>query len=100
MGNIKILENIRVQYIGKKGIITKFIKEIYLLTEKEKKSQGEYLNNILKEINKKIIEKKDKIVKSELSNNISKEYIDISTPIYNTSIKGSIHPISQGMNEL
>lgn len=98
--DLKSLENIRVKYIGKKGILTNLIKKIYLLSENQKKIQGKYLNQTFKKIHSKIIEKKEIIEKKIVVENISKDIIDISTPIYETKLKGTIHPISQGIHEI
>merc|ERR1712154_178120 len=91
---------IRIKYVGKKGEITKLIKQIYLLSTKEKITYGKNLNQLLKTINQYILNKRDSIKKNLISKNITNESIDVTIPVYNTHSKGMLHPISQTLHEI
>ncbi len=93
------LENVRLSYLGKKGIITQQMKGLGSLSDSEKKIVGKNLNDLKNFIQEKISQKKYSIESSLLNNKISKEKIDLSLPPRNYQT-GKIHPISQTIEEV
>ena len=53
------LENLRVEYTGKKGHITGLMQEMKNLTPEEKKTFGQMVNVLKDEVNEKITEKRE-----------------------------------------
>ncbi len=87
------LEKIRVEYIGKKGFVTDLLKEMKSLSNEEKKSFGQEVNALKNEVNEKIAEARQELIKKEIEkeNNRMPEF-DISMP---PKIgRGSYHPIT------
>ena len=64
---IEKLNNIKVEYLGKKGIITELNSMIKELKPEEKKEFGMKVNELRTAFNTKF-EEKDKIIKEELLN--------------------------------
>lgn len=95
--NINSLNDIKVEYLGKKGIVTSLLFNIASLTIEEKKEFGKLVNIAKKEIDEKITIKRDELVEIELNQKLLNEKIDISYPV-DTKI-GSIHPIEQVIDE-
>ena len=87
------LDALRVEYLGKNGLITGLLKEMKNLSVEEKKTFGQEVNILKTEatdaIAAKIEEMKAKEIKAEIN---SMPDIDISTPA-NLS-RGSYHPIT------
>ena len=88
------LEKLRLYYLGKKGLIPEALKGLGSLSIEEKKSKGQELNIIKKEIEEGIKNQRTEIENIEISNRINLESIDVTLPP-NISEKGKIHPISQ-----
>ena len=88
------LEKIRLYYLGKKGLIPEALKGLGSLSIEEKKSKGQELNIVKKEIEDGIKNQRTEIENIEISNKINLESIDVTLPP-NISEKGKIHPISQ-----
>ncbi len=91
--NMTDLDALRVEYLGKNGLITGLLKEMKTLSVEEKKTFGQEVN-ILKDeaaqaIASKIEELKAKEIEAEIS---SMPDIDISTPA--NLDRGSYHPIT------
>ena len=91
--NMADLDALRVEYLGKNGLITGLLKEMKTLSVEEKKTFGQEVN-ILKDeaaqaIAEKISELKAKEIEAEIS---SMPDIDISTPA--NLDRGSYHPIT------
>ena len=93
------LENIRLKYFSKKGLITEQMKNLGQLSLDEKKDLGNKLNKIKKIILDQIEEQKIQIQSKNIEEKISKERIDITLPSRNFE-SGRIHPISQTIEEV
>jgi len=53
-----ILENLRIKYLGRKGIINKLFEEIKTLPKEKRREKGQKINEIKKEIETLIDRKK------------------------------------------
>ena len=85
------LEKLRLYYLGKKGLIPEALKGLGSLQIEEKKSKGQELNIIKKEIEEGIKKQRTEIENIEISNSINLESIDVTLPP-NISEKGKIVP--------
>lgn len=87
------VDQIRVEFLGKKGKITEILKGLKDLSVEEKKEVGKIANDVKVElenrINNAIEEINNKIIEEELK----KENFDITFPGYEDK-KGSLHPIT------
>ncbi len=87
------LEKIRVEYLGKKGLITDLLKDMKNLTPEEKKTFGQTVNVLKEEVSDMISEKREEIKQKEIElENSRMPDFDISVPA-NLS-RGSYHPIT------
>ncbi len=88
------LESLRVQYVGKKGILTSEMKSLSTLNDEEKKEKGKYLNSIKIFLDVELKKKKELIENILIDEKLNKEKIDLTLPSRNYKT-GKIHPISQ-----
>jgi len=90
---VEALEQVRVDYIGKKGLVSELMKEMKNLSHEEKKTFGQLVNELKNEVNEKINEKRKELeLKAiELENSRMPEF-DISMPA--NLERGSYHPIT------
>ena len=88
------IEKLRIEYLGKKSLISLEMKSLSRLSIDEKKIKGQELNIFKSFFETELLNKKNNIEKNELSEKLEKEKIDTSLPPrdFNT---GKIHPISQ-----
>ena len=91
--NIEELEQLRVEYTGKKGYITELMKEMKSLSNEEKKEFGQAVNVLKNEVNDILTSKRKEMEQKaiELENSRMPEF-DVSIPA-NLS-RGSYHPIT------
>ena len=93
------LMNLKSNYLGKKGEITKLAANIKNLSVEEKKEVGSKLNLLKKEA-ELLISEKFKFLKNEIINKkLESEKIDITLPQKESNL-GSIHPITQILDEV
>ncbi len=91
--NVADLENIRVKYLGKKGSVTDLLKEMKNLSNEEKKTFGQKVNELKNEVSDKITEKMDDLKKKELEKELNAmPEFDVSMPP--ALDRGSYHPIT------
>ena len=90
---MEALEAIRVEYLGKKGLVTELLKDMKNLSPEEKKTFGQAVNVLKEEVTAMIGEKRERIKQAEIEreNNLMPEF-DISTPA--NLARGSYHPIT------
>ena len=99
--SIDSLENVRIKYFGKNGVVNRKLKQISKLNNQEKREIGKKLNEFKSSFFKKVELKKTSIKKQLISTQLKKESIDISLPGRESSfVDAKIHPISHTMNEI
>ena len=93
------LESARVQALGKKGRITDLMKTLGKMDPEERKTTGAALN-VLKDEIAALIAKQEKALKQQvLEQRLATETMDVSLSV-RPEARGTIHPISQTMEEL
>ena len=87
------LERLRVEYIGKKGLVTELLKEMKSIPNEEKKAFGQAVNQLKNEVGNKLSEKREMLEKLELERELnSMPEFDVSVPA--DLSRGSYHPIT------
>ncbi|HOQ33717.1 MAG TPA: phenylalanine--tRNA ligase subunit alpha [Candidatus Hydrogenedens sp.] len=94
-----ILEQIRVEFLGKKGKITEVLKKLGSLLPEERPKVGSIANEIKEIITNNIQKQYQIVLEKELQKKIEKEQIDITLPGRTQGI-GHMHVINQVMNEI
>tara|TARA_B100000579_G_scaffold375066_1_gene339667 strand:- start:60 stop:1106 length:1047 start_codon:yes stop_codon:yes gene_type:complete len=93
------LENLRLKYLGKKGLISIEMKSLASLSIEERKTKGQELNIIKSLIETEIEKKKNDIERVQINEKLQKEKIDTTLPPRNFE-SGKIHPISQTLYKI
>lgn len=76
----RILEELKVKYIGKKGKLTELSRAMGSLSPEERPAFGQKLNNLRKQL-EEAFEKKEKEIKERLlSERLESERIDVTIP--------------------
>jgi phenylalanyl-tRNA synthetase alpha chain len=88
------LEVIRLEYLGKKGLLPAEMKLLGKLAIDQKKIKGQELNKLKTFIEVSINDHKILIENAELEQKLKNESIDVTLP-HTEEITGKIHPISQ-----
>jgi phenylalanyl-tRNA synthetase alpha chain len=89
-----ILENLRIKYLGRKGIINKLFEEIKTLPKEKRREKGQKINEIKKEIETLIEYKKNELKKTQ-----KEEFFDSTLP-GKPYPKGSLHPLTYVIEEI
>ena len=92
--NLQEVEIIRLEYLGKKGLIPSEMKLLGKLSEDERKLKGQKLNKLKTLVEETISNQKTHIENEEIEKKLKKENIDVTLPQLEIA-NGKIHPISQ-----
>lgn len=93
------LNNVRIKYMGKKGIISLLNKVLGSLSPEERPKMGETIQNLRNNFESKWIEKSNSIKKALKDATLSQEYIDVTLSSYPFN-KGSLHPVKKIYDEI
>ncbi len=93
------LEDLRIAYLGKAGVITLAMRQLANMDLEQKKAFAKELNQIKENITSIIEEKKASLRAKALEEKLNSQQIDTSLPFRPREI-GKIHPISQAILEL
>ena len=93
------LEDIRITAFGKKGTITGLMKSLGSLDPDKRKEAGQLLNAIKEEVASAIDVRKVTMEDAALETQLHRDRVDVTLPVRPES-NGSIHPITQTIDEL
>jgi len=97
--NIKELEVWRVRYLGKKGSLTKVLRNLASLPLDERKAVGALANEVKAKLEDSLEQKRRLLGEARLITAASKEQIDITLP-GRPFPQGRLHPITQTLYEI
>ena len=93
------LNDLKVKYNGKKGLISELSSGMGSLTIEEKKEFGKILNDLKNESNEMIENVTKKLELEELENRLKNDCLDITLPSTKL-VSGSLHPLTRVINEI
>lgn len=97
--SLEALEALRIEYLGKKGLVTEQMQTLRNLPEAERKSFGARVNQVKEALNAALDEKKATLETAALSQKLASEAVDVTLPV-RFQAKGAVHPISQVIDEV
>lgn len=97
--NLKLLDDVRVQYLGKKGQLTEYLKTLGKLSPEERPLAGQKINAVKEKIQSLLEVRTAELEKESIEKQLASESLDVTLPGRFNSI-GSIHPITKTFNDL
>ena len=95
----KMLDDVRVGALGKKGQITELLKTLGSLPMEERIALGKQVNQAKAELETMISAKKEELENKLLDEKLKKEVVDITLPC-RPETQGRIHPVSKVYEEI
>ena len=94
--NLDDLDQIRVDYLGKKGELTSLLKTLGTLPAEERKSVGQDINIAKREVQQAIELRKQSLEVAKLNARLASEKIDVTLPGRGQQA-GGLHPVTRTM---
>jgi len=97
--DLKSLDQVRVAYLGKKGILTEKLKELGRLSDQDRPAAGKVINEAKQQVQELLSQKKQALETEQFSGKLATEAIDISLPARGQQT-GSLHPVTRTMRDI
>lgn len=98
-GTLETLEAVRVSALGKQGSVSALLKTMGGMSPEERQTQGPIINGLRESITSALAAKKAELETADLNRRLATERIDMTLPAPDAP-RGTIHPVSQVMDEL
>ena len=93
------VEALRVEFLGKQGSISALLKTLGKMSPEERQSQGPMIQGLRAAVQDALTHRREALEAAELEARLASETLDLTLPAPD-SPKGSVHPVSQVMDEL
>lgn len=93
------LDQVRVDYLGKKGQITALLKTLSKLTNEERPAAGAKINEAKQQVQKAIQDKKQDLEQQAIDSKLASETIDVTLEGHNKT-RGGLHPVTQTLKRI
>ncbi|MGO3800745.1 MAG: tRNA ligase subunit PheS family protein, partial [Vibrio casei] len=97
--SVAVLEDVRVQVLGKKGELTLQLQSLGKLPPEERRSAGQEINKAKGLVQQAIAARKEALQRAELEAKLAAETIDISLPGRRIE-NGGLHPVTRTVERI
>lgn len=97
--NVQALDQVRVQYLGKKGDITARMKQLGSLSAEERPKAGQAINEAKQQVQQAIELRRQTLEQDRLNARLAEETLDVTLPGRKISA-GGLHPITRTMQRI
>jgi len=98
-GEVAALEQARVHYLGKSGLLTAQLKQLGGLPKEERPAFGEAINRAKRELEQLIEERRSLLEAAALQRRLAGERIDVTLPGRGLG-QGGLHPVSRTLKRI
>ncbi|RDV27493.1 phenylalanine--tRNA ligase subunit alpha [Alteromonas aestuariivivens] len=93
------LDQVRVEFMGKKGHLTELLKSLGKLSAEERPAAGQKINQAKQQIQQAIHAKGEALRSAEMNSKLAEEAIDVTLP-GRTTVPGNLHPVSRTIERI
>ena len=97
--SIDALETVRIEALGKQGWVSQLMKTLGKMTPEERQVEGPRIQGIRTRVADAIADRKVALEAAQLAEKLASERLDLTLPAPSAP-RGSVHPVSQVMDEL
>ena len=97
--DIPALEQIRVEYLGKKGSITELLKSLGAMDPEQRKQAGAEINELKQQVQDALNTRRDLLQHAQLAQKLAQEQIDVTLPGRMLET-GGLHPVTRTIERI
>lgn len=97
--DVKALDQVRVDYLGKKGALTAQLKNLGQLSAEERPAAGAKINEAKQQVETVLREKKESLENAALEAKLAAESIDVTLPGRGQQ-RGGLHPVTRTLQRM
>ena len=94
-----VLDDVRVLYLGKKGLLTRQLKQLGSLPPEDRPAAGQAINRIKQQVQQAIDARRDQLQGAALDAQLAGEAIDVTLPGRGQS-SGGLHPVTRTLRRI
>ena len=94
-----VLDDVRVQYLGKKGLLTQQLKQLGGLPPEQRPAAGQAINRIKQQVQQAIDARREQLQAVALDAQLVQESIDVTLPGRGQST-GGLHPVTRTLQRI
>ncbi len=98
-GNLQTLDQLRVNYLGKKGLLTEQLKKLGTLPHEQRREAGQEINKAKQSVQAEIESRRKILEQIELAARLASETIDVTLPGRGQTL-GGLHPVTRTMQRI
>ena len=91
--DLLVLDQVRIQYLGRKGMLTAQLKQLGTLPANERPAAGQAINHAKDTFLQSIIRRRNVLEQKQLQEQLSSEHLDLTLP-GKGQISGGLHPVT------
>ncbi|HWQ94874.1 MAG TPA: phenylalanine--tRNA ligase subunit alpha [Gammaproteobacteria bacterium] len=93
------LEQLRVKYLGKKGVLTEYLKSVGGLAPELRPQAGQAVNQIKETVNQALVARLTVLEDAELEARLGSETLDVTLP-GRGQVTGGLHPVTRTLQRI
>ncbi|MCH8498546.1 MAG: phenylalanine--tRNA ligase subunit alpha [Marinobacter sp.] len=97
--SLQVLDQIRVDYLGKKGVLTQQLKSLGQLSPEERPAAGQKINDAKEQVQGVINARKHALETAALDQKLASESIDVTLPGRGQDL-GGLHPVTKTLQRI
>ena len=97
--DVKTLDEVRVQYLGKKGHLTQLLKGLGKLSNEERPAAGARINEAKEAVSEVLNARKAELENTALESKLAAETVDVTLPGRQAEV-GGLHPVTKVMERI
>ncbi len=98
-GDLKALDEVRVKYLGKKGLLTEQLKQLGKLPADQRPQAGQAINVAKKQVQQAIEARKEALQNAALAEQLASERVDVTLPGRGHGA-GGLHPVTRTLQRI
>ncbi len=91
------VEHIRVQYLGKKGALSEYLKSLGQLPQNERPAIGQAVNGAKQRLEEALRERRHDVLAAQERAQLAAEYVDVTLPGRTSTGGGGLHPVTRAL---
>jgi phenylalanyl-tRNA synthetase alpha chain len=97
--DLQALEQVKVEYLGKKGLITSQMKQLGSLPKEQRPEFGQKINVAKQSVQQALDARKEQLDQARIAEQLEKETIDVTLPGRDAAL-GGIHPVNRTLERI
>lgn len=99
VATLEILDELRLHYVGKKGILSTALKSLGGMTPEERQIHGPKFNQLRDRVTQLLAQHKDTLEQKALDAKLKEQTLDVTCPVY-PSARGAHHVLTQTLCDI